>query len=52
VVQDPFGLFPERIAPYIMPFFNIALFFAAELLVYWIFTKALAQRRNKETVRV
>ena len=22
VIQDPFGLFPENIAPYIMPFFN------------------------------
>ena len=34
VVQDPFELFPANIAPYIMPFFNVMIFFAAALLVY------------------
>ncbi len=36
VVQDPFYILPESIAPFIMPFFNIALFMAAESLVYAI----------------
>lgn len=34
VVRDPFYLFPESIAPYIMPVINIALFFGAEILVH------------------
>lgn len=34
VKQDPFGLFPENVAPFVMPFLNIAVFFAAELAVY------------------
>ncbi len=34
VVRDPFYLFPETISPYIMPVVNIALFFAAEMLIY------------------
>lgn len=34
VVRDPFYLFPEAVSPYIMPVINIALFFAAEMLVY------------------
>lgn len=33
VVRDPFYALPETIAPFIMPFLNIALFFAAEMLV-------------------
>ena len=36
VVQDPFYIFPERIAPMIMPFLNIILFMAVETLVYVI----------------
>ena len=36
VVQDPFNMFPERIAPFIMPFLNISLFFAAEMLLHLI----------------
>ena len=50
VVQDPFGMFPEKIAPYIMPFLNIAIFFGVELVVYFILSKARAQRKNKESV--
>ena len=37
VVQDPFYIFPERIAPMIMPFLNIVLFMAVETLVYVVF---------------
>lgn len=40
VVRDPFNMFPENIAPFIMPFLNIAMFFAVELLVYFIVSKA------------
>ncbi len=34
VLQDPFSMFPEQIARFIMPPLNIALFFAVEMLVY------------------
>ncbi len=36
VVRDPFYIFPEHIAPMIMPFLNIILFMAVETLVYVI----------------
>lgn len=42
VIQDPFYIFPEKFSPYIMPVINIAAFYAAEMVVYWIlrrFTK-------------
>ena len=38
VVEDPFGMFDKKIAPFIMPELNIAVFFAVELLVILIFT--------------
>ena len=31
VVRDPFYAIPESVAPYIMPFLNITIFFAAEI---------------------
>lgn len=34
VVQDPFYILPESIAPIIMPFLNIALFMVVESLLY------------------
>lgn len=37
VTQDPFYILPESIAPYIMPFLNIIVFFAADMLVYAIY---------------
>ena len=37
VVRDPFYLFPESVAPFVMPFLNIALFFSVELLLHLIF---------------
>lgn len=43
VVRDPFYLLPERIAPYVMPPLNAALFFGAERLVYLV---VLACNRN------
>ncbi|MBE6531047.1 MAG: hypothetical protein E7679_03005 [Ruminococcaceae bacterium] len=36
VVRDPFGMFPETVAPFIMPFLNIALFFAVEMVLHLI----------------
>lgn len=36
VVHDPFGMFPETVAPFIMPFLNIALFFAVEMVLHLI----------------
>jgi len=40
VVRDPFYLLPEHIAPWVMPILNIAVFFAAELLIYAVFAAA------------
>ena len=34
VVRDPFYAIPELVAPFIMPFLNIAVFFAAEIVVH------------------
>ena len=48
VVQDPFNMFPEDIAPYIMPFLNIAIFFAVELAVYLFFSKVIVQKKTKQ----
>lgn len=36
VVRDPFYLLPEAAAKFIMPLFNTALFFSAQMLVYRI----------------
>ena len=45
VVRDPFGIFDAAIAPYIMPFLNIAVFFAGELLIlgFFILTRKRTQ---------
>lgn len=42
VVRDPFYILPEQIAPFIMPFLNIALFMAVETIVY-----SICRRRKK-----
>ncbi|MBR3035878.1 MAG: hypothetical protein IKI54_01105, partial [Lachnospiraceae bacterium] len=34
--RDPFGMFPEQTAPYIMPFLNTALFTAVSVLILLI----------------
>ena len=36
VVRDPFYILPEATAKLMMPLFNIALFFAAQMLLYFI----------------
>ena len=33
VVRDPFNALPETVAPFVMPFLNIALFFTVEMLL-------------------
>lgn len=36
VVRDPFSIVPEAIAPYVMPFVNVAVFFAVEMLLSFV----------------
>ena len=36
VVRDPFYILPEGIAPFIMPFFMIAVMFAGEMLIHTV----------------
>lgn len=48
VVRDPFYLLPEGIAPLIMPLFNVAIFFAADMLVYLICFALRRLRRGRE----
>ena len=48
VVRDPFGLFPADTAPFIMPFLNVAIFFAVEAVVVAVLTAF----RRKEQQRV
>ena len=40
VIRDPFYILPANIAPFIMPFVNIGLFFGVEMLVYLIVNKS------------
>ena len=40
VIRDPFYILPADIAPFIMPFVNIGLFFGVEMLVYLIVNKS------------
>ena len=47
VVQDPFNLFPQSFAQYIMPILNIVIFLTAEFFVYFIFLKIARQLKNK-----
>lgn len=37
VVQDPFGFFPEAIAPYVMPFVIVMVYVIAEMVVYGLY---------------
>ena len=34
VVRDPFYAIPDTISPFVMPFLNVAIFFAAEMLMH------------------
>jgi hypothetical protein len=44
VVRDPFNMFSQSIAPYIMPILNVVLFFVVEIFVYLIFSKITKQK--------
>ena len=44
VVRDPFYAIPESISPFIMPFLNITIFFAVELIIHIII--GLVQRKK------
>lgn len=46
VVRDPFYVLPENVAPFVMPFVNVTLFFGVEMLVYMIIIKT--RKVNKE----
>ena len=52
VSADPFGLFPENIAPYVMPFVMIVVIFVMDLLIYSIYfgVKSFIQYKNKKTI--
>lgn len=48
VVRDPFYAVPESVAPFVMPFLNIAVFFAAEIVVHIIFAGVQRIKLPKE----
>lgn len=47
VVQDPFGILPEAIAPFMMPLVNIVVFFGVEMLVISLFDRIKIHRIRK-----
>ncbi len=47
VVRDPFYILPESIAPFIMPFLNIAVFFTVEILIHLCILAAKARHKRK-----
>ena len=48
VVRDPFYAIPTSIAPFIMPFLNVAIFFAAEIVVHVIVWGIQRIKHSKE----
>lgn len=48
VVRDPFFVIPENISRWIMPFLNILLFLAADLLLYFLFWKFSKGKENQK----
>ena len=48
VVRDPFYAIPASAAPFIMPFLNVVIFFAAELALHIIFVGIRYLKRSKE----
>ncbi len=47
VVRDPFYMLPEYIAPFIMPFLNIFIFFAVEILIHLVLCAIKKHRLRK-----
>ena len=46
VVRDPFYAIPEAICPFVMPFLNVAIFFAAEMLMHLVLHLMKARSRR------
>ncbi len=46
VVRDPFYILPEGIAPFVMPFLNIFVFFAVEMLIHLVIHSIKIYRLN------
>ena len=51
VLRDPFYILSEKVAPFVMPMINIALFFAAEMLIYslYFFIKRILFKKGLQT---
>ncbi|MBQ7909077.1 MAG: YwaF family protein [Clostridia bacterium] len=47
VVRDPFYAIPVTVAPFIMPFLNVAVFFAAEIAVHLILREIRRKKAQK-----
>lgn len=47
IKEDPFGILSEEIGQYVLPFVNIAVFFAVEMIVYLIFMGIQKAKRVK-----
>ncbi len=46
IVSDPLCIIPDSVAPYVMPFIIIAIFFAIDMLIYLIY-RLLTQKRRR-----
>ena len=46
VIRDPFNLFPQSVAPFIMPFLNLALFLGAETVLRWLIYTVKTRKTN------
>lgn len=47
VVRDPFYAIPEAIAPFVMPFLNIGVFFAVEIIIHIVILAIQRIKRSK-----
>ena len=50
VTGDPFGMMDRKIAPFVMPFVNILIFFAVEMLIVGIYCLLARRSREREDV--
>ena len=51
VVRDPFYAIPEKIAPFVMPFLNVALFFTVEMIIQLIIATAKHKKHQERTTQ-
>ncbi len=47
VVQDPFGILPETIAPWVMPILNIGVFFGVEMVICALLSAVWNRRKTR-----